>query len=180
MKKSIALAILAVVVATPAFAADSGAYIGLNYGRATASGNLVAALSTTHSDSALGLTGGYQFTKNFAAELQFIDFGNLTEGSTRTTTDGFALSAVGILPVSEQFSVFAKLGYARTSLNVSAPTISHIDTKSDITYGVGAQFNFTDSVGVRVGYDSYKVGQESPYGTNGTYKVASASVVYKF
>lgn len=179
MKKSFVLAILAAVMAAPAFADDTGAYVALNYGRATASGNLVTGLNT-HSDSSLGLTGGYQFSKNFAAEVQFIDFGDLIQGSFRAVADGFILSAVGLLPVNKKFSVFARLGYARTAVTLTTATVSHIDTKSDITYGVGAQYSITEAVRARIGLDSYKVGQETPYGTNGTYQVASASVIYKF
>lgn len=181
MKNLFAFALVSAVVSFSAFADDTGAYAGLNLGRATASGDLVIGLNTAHSDISYGLYGGYQFSKNFAAELIIVDMGTLARDTSRSTiTNGVALSAVGMLPISEKLSAFAKLGYARTYVKISMPFVSQADGKNDVTYGLGAQYNFTDAVGVRVSYDSYKVGKETPYGTNGTYTVVSAGVVYKF
>lgn len=180
MKKSLVFALVSAVLSAPVFAADSGVYIGLNYGQATASGNIVTGLNTSHSDTSYGLYGGYQFNKNFAAELMFVDMGTLAQGTAKAETNGFALSAVGRLPITEAFTAFAKLGYATTGVKVSNAFVSEVDTKSDITYGLGAQYNLTEAFGVRASYDSYKVGKEMPNGTNGTYTVISAGVVYKF
>jgi OOP family OmpA-OmpF porin len=180
MKNLFAIVFVAAVVSSPAFADDTGAYVGLNYGTATASGNLVSALNTSHSDTSYGLYGGYQFSKDFAAELLIVDMGTLAQGSEKNETNGVAFSAVGMLPISEKLSAFAKLGYARTYVKISKPFVSQVDGKNDFTYGLGAQYNFTEAVGARVSYDSYKVGKETPYGTNGTYTVVSAGVVYKF
>jgi len=50
--------------------------------------------------------------------------------------------------------VFAKLGIASTT---SEATGFSSTSKSDLTYGIGGQFNVNKQVGIRLGYDVYKL-----------------------
>jgi len=68
--------------------------------------------------------------------------------------------ARGILPVSEQFDVFARVGYGEAtaeaditgSLAGFTASGSAEEKASDFAYGVGAQFNFTETDGIRADY----------------------------
>jgi OOP family OmpA-OmpF porin len=131
----------------------------------------------------MGLLGGYQVNKNLAVEMQYIDFGkSYFVATSPITTTGISVSAVGILPVSDSFSVFGKLGVASTTLKVDCGACTPANysvTKTAVAYGLGGQYNVNQALGIRVGYDKYAIGKSSEQ-TDGTYGVISAGVVYKF
>lgn len=68
--------------------------------------------------------------------------------------------AKGILPVGEQFDIFARVGYGQAtakgditaSLAGITATGTAEDKADDFAYGVGAQFNFTEKDGIRADY----------------------------
>lgn len=68
--------------------------------------------------------------------------------------------ARGILPVSDQFDIFARIGYGQAtakadvvaSLSGLTASGSAEEDADGIAYGVGAQFNFTDNDGIRADY----------------------------
>lgn len=70
---------------------------------------------------------------------------------------GFARA---ILPVSDQFDVFARLGYGQAtaeaditaSLSGFSASASAEEKVSGLAYGVGGQFNFTEADGIRADY----------------------------
>lgn len=61
----------------------------------------------------------------------------------------FGAYAVVTLPVSEQFQVFGRLGYATTEFEADAGGGSASDSGGDYAFGVGAQAFFTANDGVR-------------------------------
>jgi len=68
--------------------------------------------------------------------------------------------ARGILPVSEDFDIFARIGYGQASasadITASLAGISASgsveDEADDFAYGVGAQYDFTENDGIRADY----------------------------
>ncbi|HAF44431.1 MAG TPA: hypothetical protein DCK83_05690 [Gallionellaceae bacterium] len=182
MKKTFALAIFVAAVATPAVAADNGFYVGANLGRAAVSGAPYTGFEKS-SDTSLSFLGGYQVNKNLALELQYTDFGKVyAQAAHPITTTATSFSVVGMLPVSESIAVFGKLGYASTSLkvdcNICTPA-NYSVTRTAVAYGLGAQYNISQALGIRIGYDKYAIGSTSDQ-TDGKYTVTSAGVVYKF
>lgn len=172
MKKTMIALLVSTTFAASAFAADQGFYVGANVGQSsTDTYNL-----STKTGTAFSLLGGYQFMKYVAAEVQYNDFGSPTfTGGTSPKLSGYSLAAVGILPFNEQWSLLGRLGYASTKIG------SPVDqSKSDITYGIGGQYNINQAFGVRVHYDQYKVGGSNTGNQTATTSVASAGVVYKF
>ena len=149
MKKISIVLLLSAFIAAPAVAADMGYYVGVNVGSAKIDS---PGFDTTTS---FGVLGGYNFNQNFAAEVAYTNFGTKDYPTLPgVKSDAWSLSGVGSYPINEQFSVFAKLGVASTTLEASGvPSTS----KSDLTYGIGAQFNANKQVGIRLGYDVYKV-----------------------
>src|SRR5450830_1598108 len=129
---TLGLAALAVIASPFAVADDTGWYGGVNIGQSRAKiddakitsallGQGFAGASITDNDrhSGFKLFGGYKLNKNFAVEGGYFDLG--TFGFTATTVPagtlsgniklrGLNLDAVGILPITEKFSVFGRVG----------------------------------------------------------------------
>jgi OOP family OmpA-OmpF porin len=197
------------VIASPyAIANDSGWYIGGNVGmmrdhiddaRIT-SGLLGAGFATTSivdddSDVGYKLFGGYKFNKNFALEAGYFNLGNsgfiaTVPGGTlngNMKIGGLNLDAVGILPLTERFSVFGRVGinYAKTKDHFTStggvgittnpnPTANQINPK----VGLGFQYNFTESLGMRAEMERYRV--DDAVGHKGDIDLVSLGLVYRF
>ena len=124
-------------------AAGTGLYIGADVGSADFGSD---------DDTAFKLYAGYKFHPNVAVEggwAQLYDKG----GSEVTSLE---VVAVGILPLAHQFSLLGKLGFA--SVDVDTPLGG--DTKTELTYGIGAQYDVTPMIGVRAGWQRYDTDQE--------------------
>lgn len=184
MRFIIAFAASTLLVASPAMAADdSGFYIGAGFGETAVEVNDIADLGLKFDDSGTTwkILGGYQFMKYFGAELEYIDAGDAEDrwresaGGYSAEVDasigfsGFNASAVGILPLGEKFNVFGKLGFImwdadfEVSGSVVGPDIDEdfrdrgTDDGTDLSWGIGAGFNFTENLGVRLEYQSFEI-----------------------
>lgn len=101
----------------------------------------------SESDTGFKFFGGYQFHKNIAAEVAY---GMLIDKNSVEVTTIEAV-AVGIFPLTPNFSILGKLGVA----NVDFETPNRSEDKSDLTYGVGVQWDFTRNLGVRATWQAY-------------------------
>jgi OmpA-OmpF porin, OOP family len=143
--------ITAALFAAPAIAQDQGFYAGLSLGQTKVKdycGQFAGTgVSCDDKDTAWKVFGGYQFNRHFAAELGYTDLGEAkaTFGGLYETikANAFELVGVGMLPVVDRFSVFAKLGLYRgetedeTNFGFNAK-----ETNTDITFGFGARYDF--------------------------------------
>ena len=85
---------------------------------------------------------------------------NVDSNITLDVKNYYIAFARGILPVSEQFDLFARVGYgkatAEADIIASAQGLTASGSAEDdadgIAYGVGAQFNFTENDGIRADY----------------------------
>ena len=145
------------------------------------------------------LYGGYQFTQNWGIEAQYADLGNRTVnvtvgppinlgGSTVISTNQWALSGTGTLPLSNDFYLMAKLGATRNHIGGGNLTIAGVSAavgstnRTDLLAGIGAGYNFTKNIGVRLEYENFGK-MASNNGINGGSIKAdywSASVKYAF
>ncbi|MDP2241629.1 MAG: OmpA family protein [Burkholderiales bacterium] len=147
-------------------------------------------------DTGYKLYGGYQFNKNFAIEGGYFDLGRF--GFTATTVPagtlsgnirlrGLNLDAVGILPINQKFSAFGRAGvnYAEAKdvfsttgfVNVlSNPTPSK--REANYKFGVGLQYNFTESLGMRAEAERYRI--NDAVGNRGDIDLFSLGLVYSF
>lgn len=167
MKKVAMALLLSAFVAVPAIAADM--YVGVNVGSAQI--DFPGYSSTT----SFALLGGYSFNENIAAEVAYTDFGSKDYGFGFTLkSSALSISGVGSYPINEQFSVFAKLGIASTTTDATGYASA---SKSDFTYGIGGQFNVNKQIGIRLGYDVYKI-TDSVISVD--QKVTSVGGVFKF
>lgn len=198
----------AAVAAPSALAADvasaSAWYLGAGAGQSKAklddssinavlTGAGVTAATKDETDFSYKLFAGYQINRYFAVEGGYF---NLGEYSFTTTTAsaktligsmknhrGANLDVLGILPLGDKFSLFARLGvqssktsdlFGGTAVAGFAPS----KNKTDYKAGAGAEFDFTKNVGVRAEWERYRVSN----GFNGKLDVdvVSASLLYRF
>ncbi|CAN7508683.1 porin family protein [Phenylobacterium sp. LjRoot164] len=70
--------------------------------------------------------------------------------------------AVGVLPLSENAEVFARLGFGRAKLNLKVSyfgqSLDEDRTRDAFSFGVGAQYFFAGPNGVRVDYTRHEFG----------------------
>ena len=205
---TLGLAALAAIASPLAVADESGWYGGINIGRTRANidderitssllGVGLATTSITDSDRDTGykLFGGYKINRNFALEGGYFDLGRF--GFTATTVPpgtldgsirlkGLNLDAVGILPISEKFSAFGRVGMnyaqARDSfsgtglVNVTNPNPSK--REANYKYGAGLQYDFTESLGMRLEAERYRI--NDAVGNKGDVDLFSVGLIYRF
>ena len=98
-------------------------------------------------DVGFKIFGGYQFTRNLAAE---IGYGMLFDKSDVEVT-ALEFVAVGMFPLANQFSLIGKLGLA--NVEVDSPGGSR--DKTELTYGFGVQFDMSRNLGLRALWQRY-------------------------
>lgn len=156
-----------------------GFYAGAGLGKASIE---IDGTGFDSDDTAFKVFGGYNVNRNFAVELAFIDGGKPDEdfglGSVEVAVEGINFSALGRLPVNETFSVFGKLGFASYDVEakgrVGNQVVASDDlSEEDLSYGIGAAFNFGPAFELRGEYEAVDV-------SDGSFNVLSASGVYRF
>jgi OOP family OmpA-OmpF porin len=120
--------------------------------------------------------GGYNFGRYFALEVAYFDSGVLTDDvfgfDLEFGLDGFVGSAVGRVPVSDAFSLFAKLGVASYDSKVRLGFDSQRDHQSDLSYAVGGELTFAEHWGLRVEFEGIDISDGDFYmlGVSGLYR----------
>ena len=158
---------------------DTGFYVGASVGQSTSDcpGGLG---SCDDSDTAYRVFGGFRFNRNLAIEGGYAPLGEISGSGITLESNAWDLVGVGIWPFSPQFSVYGKLGFYNAEAKLSGP-ISGKKTTTDLTYGLGAQFDFARNLGVRGEWQRY-TGIEAPGGLSGDsdIDVLSVGVLFKF
>lgn len=145
---------------------ELGAYVGVGVGGAEARDlcsavTSVGATSCDEKDRTWKVSAGYRFHRNVALEAGYADLGKFTAGigtvSLRADVTAFEMLAVGIIPVSQAFSIYGKAGLARWDIDgtVTGTTFTSSDRGTDFTFGAGAQYDFTPNLGGRVEWQRY-------------------------
>ena len=103
-------------------------------------------------DTTWNLVAGYRLHRNVAVELGYTDLHNLNiNGQPLDKSNAMELSALGILPLNERFSVFGRLGGYRGQAKGNGFDEKH----GDLLMGAGAEFAATSDLGVRVQWTRY-------------------------
>jgi len=153
MKKIAIAVLLSTFVAAPSVAADF--YAGVKLGSVNYGYNNV----TNNRQAGFGLLGGYAINENFAVEAEYNSLGGFDSLPETIKGSSFGVSGVGSYPFNPQFSLFGKLGIASSTLKVTDPFFGKATVnKTDLTVGIGGQYNVSKEIGIRVGIDSYRVG----------------------
>jgi opacity protein-like surface antigen len=101
--------------------------------------------------------------------------------SQQIDTSIINLSVLGDLLLTEQFSVFGRLGYAFIDADVDAlvtvgglsDRFSDSDSSSEFSYGIGAVYRFNEQFEARAEFEDLDV-------SNGELNAITASVLFRF
>jgi OOP family OmpA-OmpF porin len=126
----------------------------------------VANLKSSVTDgTAMEGTLGYAFNPNFAAEVGYFNSGTLSYSGTGTgktlksdiKVTGIRLAAVGIAPITDQFSIYGKLGYGILTTDntgtVNTTAFSSSEKKNIVGYGVGVMYKLVDNISLKASYE---------------------------
>lgn len=143
-------------------------YLGGQIGQAKASGACddfsgLPGVSCSDSDTSWKILAGYQINRHFAAELGYVDFGEVNAsgpgGTASIQSHAFDLVGLGILPLGNRFSVYGKLGvYHATSdarIRTALLNADASDDATDLTFGLGASFDITPRFALRGEWQRY-------------------------
>lgn len=196
MKATKGLAILGLAFAIsftgPAFAQDKGFFIGASIGQTDVDEEIVnqqvidAGGNVDGEDTAWKIYGGYMFNRHFGVEVSYIDAGEVSYSGTfaglpvtggKVELSAWNVSALGVLPISEQFSIFGKVGLFKWEAQYSDTTggipFSADDDGTDASFGVGLAWNFTRNLALRAEYEFFKTDEADV-------NLLSLGVVWKF
>jgi OOP family OmpA-OmpF porin len=176
-----------------ALAQDGGWYLGAGAGQSNARDScpsqIPVGVSCDDTSTAYSVFGGYMFNRYIGAELGYAYLGETSafaSGITETIkVQGLELLAVGAIPINPHFEIYGKVGVFFWDLKDSCTGISctygsQNETGSDLTYALGAQFNFSRNYGMRLQYQRYQdVGEEATTGKSDI-DVLSISILFKF
>jgi OmpA-OmpF porin, OOP family len=119
-------------------------------------------------DTAFKVFGGYRFNQYFGVELAYFDGGTAEgvvddlNGVLEVDTSGVNLSAMVTAPLAENFSLFAKLGYASIELDATLRSLGQrfgadSVTEEELSYGAGASYSFNENFAVRLEYEAFDI-----------------------
>lgn len=188
-----------------AVAADNGWYVGGSLGQSKAdvsasdvksaleaAGATGVVASVDNTDTSWKIFGGYQLNKNLGFELGYLNLGTLSSSATYVTPagspvrasgdgDGFEFSVVGTLPVTETISIFGKVGVFVWNVDATATTslrtVSVSDDGTDLTYGLGANWQFMKNVSARAEWQRFN---DIANGGNSSVDMYSVGAVFRF
>jgi uncharacterized repeat protein (TIGR01451 family) len=190
-------------------AQDSAWYMGAGYGSTEADsdtdtfvsdmaalGHVVTNVSIDDSSEGWKVFGGYNINEYFAAELAYVDLGEVTASFDGLSNDpaqmfidaarllpvlgdGVSIAALGRYPFGEKFAIFAKVGayfwQAEASVVAgSVPGGSLPDADgTDAVYGVGGDLYFGSRFGARLEWERYALDPNDV-------DLVSASLLFRF
>ena len=144
--KRICIGIVLSLCCAAAGAQDRGWYLGGGIGRLDAKSACDGSASEG-CDASVGLGkgfGGYQFNRNFAIEAALLIAAQFEIVSASTSVGILEMSAVGILPLNERFSLFGKAGLYRAQVDINAGVFfaAQRRTSDGLMAGLGASVDF--------------------------------------
>ena len=199
---------LALMAATCAMADNTGWYGGANLGQSQATiddaritsgllanGLTAGGINDINRDLGVKVFGGYQYNKYFAVEGGYFDLGQFGFNTSTVPAGTFSgeiklkglnLDAVGILPITDKFSVFGRIGVTHIqandsfvgtgAVNVLNPSPNSRDT--NLKVGLGLQYALTDSLTLRSEIERYRI--DDAVGNKGDVDLVSVGLVYRF
>ncbi|GHG63203.1 porin OmpA [Alishewanella longhuensis] len=186
----------------------NGWHVGINLGQSSAkidgdsikanlenTGFDVNALNQDRHDQGYKLYAGYKFSSYFVLEAGYFDLGRFSFNANtlpvsnytgRTGVKGWNLDLVGILPISDSWSVLARVGVTRNDTKTRFSSNGLINTSvnnQDNSYtkhkfGLGVQYDISDAFIVRLEAERYRM--DDLVGNDGDVDLYTLGVVYRF
>jgi OOP family OmpA-OmpF porin len=184
MKKSlVSVLLLSVFVATPALAEQKPLYAVIDYGTLSMSN-----AGLLPNPGAIDFSLGYRVAPNIAIEGGYMIIGNSTvsAGSDSITFAQSAVHAAAVytVPMNSSFDLFGKLGFNAVSGKLTGTGyysgLSTSASTSNLTYGIGGQYNVSDAFGIRLQYENLGQTKGDSSGTGSDITRVSVGVVFGF
>ncbi|MCZ6802672.1 MAG: outer membrane beta-barrel protein [Proteobacteria bacterium] len=140
-----------------------------------AAGGITATSSVDDSDLGWKIFGGYNLNQYFGVEVGYVDLGETELDITATAPaaitasggdeiDGFMFAGVARYPISEKFDVFGKVGgfvwdvegAGTVTSGATTVAVSADEDGTDIMFGVGAEYEVMNNIGIRAEWERYK------------------------
>jgi OOP family OmpA-OmpF porin len=143
---------------------DSGWYLGGSIGQSAVDiegcGGVV---NCDDKDTAWRILGGYQLNRNIAVELGFHQFGDASQtfpgGQVAFEANAIEIVGLGSLPLGNNFAIYGKAGFYRGETKATGSNFSGAidlkETNTDLTYGLGARYDFNPKLGIRAEWQRY-------------------------
>lgn len=204
--KACAVALPLVLASSLVVAQDSGFYVGASAGRSfgnisstdltaglQARGFSVGQTSTSDRDTAVKLTGGYDFNRFFAAEVNYFDLGSYTFVSNLAPRSnlggegeltGLGLDLVAKVPLSENLSGLLRAGLTRARIKESFANFAGTgfaydkDAANETKVGLGLEYKFNDNFSLRAEWEKYRL--PASQFIDSSANAATIGVVYRF
>ncbi|MFM9436576.1 OmpA-OmpF porin, OOP family [Janthinobacterium sp. CG_23.3] len=185
MKQALSIALLAAALTIPFAAQAQSAYAGASVGGV---GLNIDSHDKTSSGNNFGgkLYGGYQFNPTFGVEAGYAILGdhdasvNGVDGA-HIMPSALYVAGTATMPVSEQFSVFGKVGVTANRNRFELPggiqTLKYRNNSP--LFGVGASYNFTPTLALVAEYEHFGKVQSADRTTIKA-QMLSAGLRYKF
>ena len=172
-RNTLACSVLALAASLAATQASAQAFVGGSFGQSDIDEEITTALidsgTVDAKDTGWKIFGGYMFNRHFGVEAAYLNLGEVSYSGTfgglpvtggKVELTGFNIAALGSYPLSEQFSVFGKLGLfiwdAEASDTTGGAPFSATADGTDLSFGVGVNYNFTRNLGLRAEWEMFK------------------------
>ena len=121
--------------------------------------------------SAYRIYGGYGFTKYLGVEIGYLDLGTFRETidvggmsvPVSASASGYTLAAIGTLPLSDRFSLIARLGYYFHDGESSAAGVSEGSPSEESPFiGIGLGYDISEVLEFNLAYDLIRTDNADP------------------
>jgi OmpA-OmpF porin, OOP family len=133
--------------------AELGFYAGASVGQSSTA-DCPGGGSCDDKDTAYRIFGGYKFHPNIAVEGGYAPLGETSSGAFKFESNAWDIVGVGSWPLGNNFSILGKLGFYNAEVKLSGP-VSGKKTTTDLTYGIGGQYDFNRNLGLRLEWNRY-------------------------
>jgi OOP family OmpA-OmpF porin len=178
MKKQLIVASLfASVLAASVSVHAEGMYAGARVGNTEMKADATAGAGMSDNGTSMAVFAGTAITSYFGAEVGYVNFGTYFKGTpSEAKMTALYFAGTATYPINPQVNVFAKAGFSQNKANSN-----QVGTFSNTGFlmGVGAEYNFTNKIGVVAEYENFGNIYSQ---TDGTVKAQTVSVGmrYKF
>lgn len=141
----------------------TGFNLGLDVGRTEARKFCSNITNCSNADTGFKVDVGFEFNEYFSTELGYTSFGTIFDSndnafSATQDSRAYTISGIVALPMTEMFSVYARVGYARYNTD-SSGTVEGVAVRDQHgntpIWGLGAKYDFNPSFGMRLEFLNY-------------------------
>jgi OmpA-OmpF porin, OOP family len=166
-------------------------YIGFNAGQTSTEVDCFPGTACGDDDFAWKLFGGLEVNEYMAMEVGYVDLGEVKDIGALTGTrftNGMVMNILGTYAINPSFTLLARggLNILNTEVNgtiAGTPNDNTGDTDVAWSFGLGAQFNASPAVGIRLEWERFFEVGSSAY-NDGTGEadidMTTLGIVYKF